>query len=474
MDSYDTKIGDKIRVRIKGTTRGSIISDDPSMYSTTTIGETSGGQWTHYVYLGSSSTSTADDGSVDVEFDAEITGEPRQNQSITTQVKELSPSGEASGCIHFIYLGSDCVTKLTQRSDGVYRTDTEQISIVRAAKDAQQAADELNPPKQPRVPVDGINGRKGAKIRVKFSGMPTGPRETQINGTTIVQEIDGEKSTHLLYLSSGGSTGATVTADNRVVSVEFDAEITGEYGGREFGTTEVKQLLSGDSRGYTHYVFLGSSSVSLLPEDPAEVQAATEKTISVPEAEAALLAAIKTPETDSSPVEKGFTVSIDRYDEEINYRMVQSRIEDLESDTETTYAVTRERNGEVLETFGDADDARDYIDDNDYNPERVVVRESDPDQEDVDELEMLQVLDSDCATEFGREWNDGEVTLYREDYFDADWARGEAADTLGVQLDDLDNWPLNLIDWSNAAGDRLENNYTQIEFDGATYYGRNV
>lgn len=436
MDSYGSNIGDRIRVRITGAKKGS----NTGSAGTTSIAERTSGAWTHYVYTDSRSVTKTDSG-VNVEFDAEITRAPRSSQSITTEVKELIPGagGRPVGCTHFIYLGSDCVTPLP-----------------------------------PRIPVDAKNAVKGAKIRVDLTGKPTGLRELNINGTTAVQEIGGELWTHLLYLSTFGSSGAAVDAED-IVTAEFDAVITGEYGVNEYGTTEVKQLVGGTTPAYTHYLYLTSGKVSLLPENPAEVQAAAEETISVAEAGAALPEAVGAPETEiARTVEKGSTVAIDQYDTEIDYSLVTERIEDLELETETTYTVVRDRNGEELAQFGDEDEAREFIDDNDYNPERVIVRESEPDPENVEELQKLEELNADCMTEFGRSWRDGDVTLLRQDYFDADWAKGEAADLLNVSTDDLSSWPLDLVDWGEAADQRLSNEWTEISFDSETYYGRNV
>lgn len=446
MDSYGSKIGDRIRVRITGAAKG---SSSTGSAGTTSIAERTSGAWTHYVYTNSSSVTETDSG-VNVEFDAEITRAPRSSQSITTEVKELTSSGVPVGCTHFIYLGSDCVTPLPDKEP-----------------------ETPEKPEPPRVPVNAINGVKDAKIRVKFTGRTAGPREENTNATTLVRETDGDRN-HLLYLSSLGSTGAAVDAED-IVTVEFDAVITGQFAEEGYGTTKVKQLVSGGNAGYTHYLYLGSDFISLLPEDPAEVQAAAEETISVAEAGAALPEAVGAPETEiARTVEKGSTVAIDQYDTEIDYSLVAERIEDLELETETTYTVVRDRNGEELAQFGDEDDARQYIEDNDYNPERVIVRESEPERADVDELEMLGVLNSDCESEFGRAWANGDVMLLRQDYFDADWAKGEAADLLNVSTDDLSSWPLDLVDWGEAADQRLSNEWTEISFDSETYYGRNV
>jgi hypothetical protein len=429
MDSYSGKVGDRIRVRIKGARRGSTDKDDAGRLATTTITEASDSQWNHYVYLASSSVTdnTVYGGGVDVEFDAEITGEPRTSPAITTQVNELV-NGKTIGPAHFIYLGSPYVTKL--------------------------------PDEPKRVPVTRENGTPGTNIRVRLSGLASGSKYAETNGTT---RVNTSSYSHLIYL------GGMVSQDGDTVTAEFDARITGAYGDSTLATTAVEEITPGGGIGFTHYLLLADEGISLLEPEPGETISLEQA--SAEPAEAVLAEAVQTPKRT---IEKGDTMSIDRYDETITYREVRDRIEELELDTETTYSVVRERNGEVLaDSYDDEDDARQFIEDNDYNPERVIVRETEPDAEDTEELEMLGVLNLDCESEFGRSWRDGDVMLRREDYFDSDWARDEAVATLGVNSGDLDAWPLSLVDWDEARDQRLENDYSCVPFDGTEYYGQN-
>jgi hypothetical protein len=141
---------------------------------------------------------------------------------------------------------------------------------------------------------------------------------------------------------------------------------------------------------------------------------------------------------------------------------VDSRIEVLEN--EQDYKVVRLRNDDVLAIFDDEEDALQYITDEDYNPERVIVRQRKLDEDDAQELRNLTRLRESVGS--------GSWTLYNENYFDVSWARDEAAGELGVSFSQLDDWPLNLVDWSDAANERRDYLYDYIyEFDGTTFYG---
>lgn len=153
-------------------------------------------------------------------------------------------------------------------------------------------------------------------------------------------------------------------------------------------------------------------------------------------------------------------MSVSSSDETIGKYEIDNRIAELEEEGE--YDVVRLRNDEVLATFDNEEDAQKYIEDEDYNPERVVVRQQELDEDDRLELSRLQRLLSDVG-------DVDDFTLYRSDYFDAAWAKGEAVSELGRI--DFDSWPLNLIDWDDAAVDRRDSYYEySYDFDGSTYY----
>lgn len=91
--------------------------------------------------------------------------------------------------------------------------------------------------------------------------------------------------------------------------------------------------------------------------------------------------------------------------------------------------------------------------------------DSDERAELVDELSRLR--DFAAAGESLADWQYGEA-LVRDSYFE-DYAR-ELADDIGA-VDKDHGWPSSFIDWP-AAADALKQDYTPIEFDGVTYWGR--
>jgi hypothetical protein len=417
------KLGDRVRVRITGQKRGASFTDP---LGTTRVKDDSPGRWTHFLFLDSDSVfDYTVTGEIRAEFDAEIIGAPRTGQAITTQVRELE-DGEPIGCSHYVYLGSPMVTEIEPKP----------------AKPAYNPGDKI------RVAMDvEVQGYYGS-----------GPFSC-----TTTQETDTEnKRVHFLFVDSPRIKGITGVGNKRklgqIVRAEFNGVIEGPIGGQSGGTTTVREFTV-DGLSYTHALYLNSPRITPLIQSAGVISGTGTEAVTAPD-----------------PSKRGTTVSIDQYDEEITYSQVRDRIEDLSlAVSDTDYEVVRVRNDEVLAEFNDEDEAREYIEDNDYNPERVIVRGSEPDEDYVEELDNLGTLDSDCGSTFGLAWSRGEVTLYRNDFFDADWARNEASSELGLDYTaDLNSWPLSLIDWDDAAEQRLSNDYEEISFDSETYFGRNV
>jgi hypothetical protein len=279
----------------------------------------------------------------------------------------------------------------------------------------------------------------GTRIHVKITGV-IGARIGAVTGgpeaTTSVTQVDGGGWMHYLFLGSGSVTGDK--NENGIVKAEFDARVTGEDRSGPSLTTKVTES------GFIHYLFLDSEAVTVRPEPASK------------------------PATTRSAKDRGTIMSIGRYDNTINSGDVASRIEDLEG--EQGYEVIRVRNNEVLFTASDEDGATAYIEDEDYNPARVIVRQQELDAEDGEELDNLRALDEEASRRIGDEW-----TLYNEDFFDEAWAKEEARNTLGISYSfDLDTFPLNLIDWDNAAIDRRDDLYPiVIGFDGREFYAEN-
>ena len=117
----------------------------------------------------------------------------------------------------------------------------------------------------------------------------------------------------------------------------------------------------------------------------------------------------------------------------------------------------------------DVTDSRDII----ARIERV---ESDLEQARVDgddtadleaELKALEAF-ADEASEYAPDWHYGE-TIIHEDYF-TQYAQ-ELSDELSLGDGAMAQWPFTHIDWE-AAADALKADYSEVEFNGVTYYIR--
>ncbi len=86
---------------------------------------------------------------------------------------------------------------------------------------------------------------------------------------------------------------------------------------------------------------------------------------------------------------------------------------------------------------------------------------------DEDEAERLRAL-RDLRDEIGSEWSYGETMIPVEDF--EDYAQ-ELADDIGAWPHPEASWPLTHIDWA-AAARKLAHDYTQVEWEGRSYYVR--
>jgi hypothetical protein len=85
-----------------------------------------------------------------------------------------------------------------------------------------------------------------------------------------------------------------------------------------------------------------------------------------------------------------------------------------------------------------------------------------------DELVKLLALQEECETSgLGDEWPHGALLIH-EDYFE-EYAEEMAYDIGAISRNA--HWPLQFIDWNRAA-DALKYDYIEVDFDGATYWGR--
>ena len=88
-------------------------------------------------------------------------------------------------------------------------------------------------------------------------------------------------------------------------------------------------------------------------------------------------------------------------------------------------------------------------------------------ESEAEEYKVLKELIDDINSIGGDSAKDG-VTLIRDSYFKS-YAQ-EFADDIGA-VNRESGWPNSCIDWDQAA-DELQTDYTSIEWDGVTYWGR--
>ncbi len=85
----------------------------------------------------------------------------------------------------------------------------------------------------------------------------------------------------------------------------------------------------------------------------------------------------------------------------------------------------------------------------------------------LDLKEELQKLQAFKEAVDSSEWECG-ITFINENHFE-DYAREFAEDIGAIEKDY--QWPANCIDWERAA-DELRIDYSEVDFDGVTYYYR--
>lgn len=88
------------------------------------------------------------------------------------------------------------------------------------------------------------------------------------------------------------------------------------------------------------------------------------------------------------------------------------------------------------------------------------------DDENKEELDALIELCDDCS-EKNADWGYGTCIIH-DDYF-IQYAKDLASDINGFQH----QWPCNHIDW-DAAAEALKDDYSEVEYDGDTYFVRST
>lgn len=116
-----------------------------------------------------------------------------------------------------------------------------------------------------------------------------------------------------------------------------------------------------------------------------------------------------------------------------------------------------------ISNYDDIIDSREII-------ERIAEIEADGDRTEDDDQELATLRALAEEGESMADWQYG-ATLIRDSYF-VQYAQ-ELADDLGIINSNATagQWPLYHIDWE-AAADELKQDYTEIDFDGVTYWVR--
>lgn len=112
---------------------------------------------------------------------------------------------------------------------------------------------------------------------------------------------------------------------------------------------------------------------------------------------------------------------------------------------------------------------QDVIDTRDIQDRIVALSDDlalDPDNEDIHE-EMLNLREFKAGFD-AENWEDG-ATIIADNYF-TEYAE-EMAKDCGYINGDTEKWPFTHIDW-DAAADELKTDYTEVTFNGETYWTR--
>jgi hypothetical protein len=151
--------------------------------------------------------------------------------------------------------------------------------------------------------------------------------------------------------------------------------------------------------------------------------------------------------------------TVDKYQDIIDSRDVDSRIEELEAERDALI--------EALDEACVASDEAQRDGRDDVHAEEVTAAQAALDEwGDGEELAAL-VAFRDDAKGYCSDWRYGE-TLIRDSYF-TEYAQELAAD-LGA-LKSVEEWPYTCIDWDKAARE-LQRDYSSAELDGVTYWFR--
>ena len=156
------------------------------------------------------------------------------------------------------------------------------------------------------------------------------------------------------------------------------------------------------------------------------------------------------------------TREVHNLEDVLDSRDIEKRICELEGEREALQEEIETAEGalqDAQEENGDADAAADDL----AFAQRAL---TDWDEDNGDELRALTDLRKECQ-DVSPDWNYG-ATLIHESHF-TDYAQQLAEDIGAIKHDA--KWPNNHIDW-DAAADELKEDYSEVDFDGETYYVR--
>jgi hypothetical protein len=502
-------IGTRIRVRIVGK-----VSSGPLNIGKLAWTRVNSEGYFHYLFLLADSVVQTGD-QVTAEFEATVTGE-QDDSTATTMVTE-----EGSGANHFLYLNSPSVTVVEPEPERTYQ---------------EKLAARIDGPPTTEG-TTAVTFEIGDRVRVRINATAGAKTEPSLGlrATTTVTENAGYSYTHFLYLNSNrvvSGSGSQVTAEfDAKVTGEFAnskarttevQEITaeGNPGYKHFlylessSIVKLTQYPDGSYRpvGLEELAFSAPSPVYAAPDYSfgAPVPAFGSPVfgsgvINSPTVDEAIAARLRAdPRFENFTIQSAGVIDADgvkpfdylatqRARVNPSYRIstddavIQSaavimriiKLEDalakLPPGTVVRRTFARAGQEQELGRFENAVAAEEFLNFNDYNRGRFSIDTLAPGlgEEDAEELQQLRQLSEAGRNVFGDTTWAGGVLLLPDSFFTAEWAKRQAEDEL-KPLDGIDSWPLNLIDWSEAADVRRETDYSCVEFGGGDWWGPNV
>ena len=144
-------------------------------------------------------------------------------------------------------------------------------------------------------------------------------------------------------------------------------------------------------------------------------------------------------------------------DSYIDSEEVVRRLAELRDERdELIFTVYRLRNDETIETFESRSDADEFVDAEDYDPDRVKVRMTSKglDSGDEDELNELEIIDRDGSDIFS-DW--GYITVQLESNIDAeDYAREYVRDNFSTRNSDAYSFVEDYVNFTDLGANLLE------------------